>query len=241
MFKSEVFIMAKIFGDYHMRTVYNEDGYSTIAEYVSRAKELGYTEIAITDLCKKDLDHAQHFIGMTKHIPPYLQGVRVLKGIETNILPTGTVSTPFEILSKLEWVIASIHRDTDYQADCDYTRIIEKIVMQSRFNVKVLGHMHTIIDNENVTRIVKACKYAGVLVEVADYDIEMHVEAMQCLLQACLVNSVPIVMTSNAHHVMDMGDFSRVLHFLSEVRYPLSLVYNLKSHTKEHEVIFHTL
>jgi DNA polymerase (family 10) len=102
-------------GDLHMHTIAS-DGRNTIEEMARAAQARGYEYIAITD------HSATH--GFGNHVSPdelerqieriaavneQLDGIEVLAGTETNILPDGSPDYDDDLLSRLGWVIGSVH------------------------------------------------------------------------------------------------------------------------------------
>lgn len=74
-------------GDFHIHTVASNHAYSTIRDIVSQAKKKGLKYIGITDHGPSMLDgpHYYYFANLGI-IPDIIDGVRVLKGIESNII-----------------------------------------------------------------------------------------------------------------------------------------------------------
>jgi DNA polymerase (family 10) len=102
-------------GDLHMHTVAS-DGRNTIEEMARAALARGYEYIAITD------HSATH--GFGDHVTPdelerqmervaavnaRLDGIEVLIGTETNILPDGSPDYDDDLLARLDWVVGSVH------------------------------------------------------------------------------------------------------------------------------------
>jgi DNA polymerase (family 10) len=102
-------------GDLHMHTIAS-DGRNTIEQMAQAALARGYEYIAITD------HSATH--GFGNHVAPdelkrqieriaevnaRLDGITVLAGTETNILPGGAPDYDDALLSQLDWVIGSVH------------------------------------------------------------------------------------------------------------------------------------
>ena len=111
----ELVTVDDIQGDLHCHTVAS-DGRGTIEQMAIAARERGYSYLAITD------HSATH--GFGNHVEPAelerqiervrevnasLEGIEVLIGTETNILPDGTVDYDEDLLAQLDWTIGSIH------------------------------------------------------------------------------------------------------------------------------------
>ncbi len=92
------------------------DGTPTVEAWARRARELGYEYLAICDhsvaasyaggLAPADLEAQMAEIDA---VNAKGTGVTVLKGIETDILPDGTLDLPGDLLARLDVVIASVH------------------------------------------------------------------------------------------------------------------------------------
>jgi DNA polymerase (family 10) len=102
-------------GDLHMHTVAS-DGRNTIDEMARAALARGYEYVAITD------HSATH--GFGNHVTPdelerqieriaeaneRIEGIRILAGTETNILPGGSPDYDDDLLARLDWVVGSVH------------------------------------------------------------------------------------------------------------------------------------
>jgi DNA polymerase (family 10) len=109
----ELITEADIRGDLHMHTIAS-DGRNTIAEMAEAARDHGYEYIAITD------HSASH--GFNNDVSPdelkrqiervrslELDGITVLVGTESNVLPDGSLDYEDELLQQLDWVVASVH------------------------------------------------------------------------------------------------------------------------------------
>jgi DNA polymerase (family X) len=102
-------------GDLHMHTTAS-DGRDTIEEMARAGLARGYEYLAITD------HSATH--GFGNHVTPdelerqiervaaaneRIDGITILAGTETNILPDGSPDYDDELLARLDWVIGSVH------------------------------------------------------------------------------------------------------------------------------------
>lgn len=102
-------------GDLHMHTTWSDGAYS-IEEMVEACRQKGYEYVAITD-------HSR-FLKVANGLTPErlrMQGkeiealqqkyndITILKGIEMDILPDGTLDYKDDVLEELDFVIASIH------------------------------------------------------------------------------------------------------------------------------------
>jgi DNA polymerase (family X) len=106
--------LAQIRGDLHTHSTWSSDGKNTIEEMAAEARRLGRTYMAVTDHShylregrmdaqNRELDKLQEQLGRFK----------LLRGVEVNIKADGSVDVADEVLSKRDWVMASVHSGFD--------------------------------------------------------------------------------------------------------------------------------
>jgi DNA polymerase (family 10) len=102
-------------GDLHCHTTLS-DGRSTLAEMARAAQARGYEYLAITDHSATHgfgdhvtPDELRRQIERVRELDAELDGMKLLVGTETNILPDGRPDYDDELLAELDWVIASVH------------------------------------------------------------------------------------------------------------------------------------
>src|SRR5258708_8920102 len=132
------------------------DGKNTIEEMAEAARDRGYEYIAITDHSKNlafanGLDDAravQH-IARIREVDKKINakkndtkngknnGIRVLAGIEVDILADGSLDLSDSVLEQMDVVIASVHSHFNQEASEMTDRLLKAI---SNKNVSILGH-----------------------------------------------------------------------------------------------------
>jgi DNA polymerase (family 10) len=102
-------------GDLHMHTIAS-DGRNTIEEMARAAQARGYEYLAITDHSAThgfgdhvSPDELERQIERVAEVNARLDGIEVLAGTETNILPDGSPDYDDELLARLDWVVGSVH------------------------------------------------------------------------------------------------------------------------------------
>jgi DNA polymerase (family 10) len=102
-------------GDLHCHTTAS-DGHQTAEQMAVAARERGMEYLAITDHSAShgfgndvSADRLRMLIDETRRLNERLEGIELLIGTETNILPDGSLDYPDEVLEQLDWVIGSIH------------------------------------------------------------------------------------------------------------------------------------
>jgi len=103
-------------GDLHVHSKYS-DGVETIEEIVISAKNLGYEYIGICDHSKTskiagglDEDTLKRRNEEIDRINEKIKGIKILKGMEIDILADGSLDYSDKILGELDFVIAAVHQ-----------------------------------------------------------------------------------------------------------------------------------
>ncbi|MCM8772128.1 MAG: DNA polymerase/3'-5' exonuclease PolX [Candidatus Omnitrophica bacterium] len=103
-------------GDLHVHSKFS-DGVETIEEIALIAKSLGYEYIGICDHSKTskiagglDEDTLKRRNEEIDRVNDKIKGIKVLKGMEVDILADGSLDYSDKILEELDFVIASIHQ-----------------------------------------------------------------------------------------------------------------------------------
>ena len=162
-------------GDLHCHTTIS-DGHNTLHEMAREARARGYSYLAVTD------HSASH--GFGNHVTPQrlaerieevralnsgLQGFRVLAGSEVNILPDGSLDYEDELLSELDWVIASVHTSFKISRRAMTERVIAAIQHPL---VDCIGHLTGRLIGRrdpydvDVERIADAAARSGTMLEI---------------------------------------------------------------------------
>ncbi|AFK86328.1 PHP domain-containing protein [Thermoanaerobacterium aotearoense SCUT27] len=131
-------------GVFHVHTIYS-DGANTLFEMVNAARDRGYKIIGITDHSKsafyanglKEEDVLRQLDEIDELNSKY-SDIKILKGIESDILRDGSLDYDEDILRRFDFVIASVHSNFKMNKDDMTERIIKAI--KNRYT-KIIGHM----------------------------------------------------------------------------------------------------
>ena len=139
----ELITQADLQGDVHMHTV-ETDGRNTIAEMAEAARAHGYKYMAITDHSKNlafanglDDKRAVEHIQRIRAVGDQMEGIKILAGIEVDILADGTLDLSDSVLEQMDIVIASVHSHFN-QSSTEMTERLLKVIQNP--NVSLLGH-----------------------------------------------------------------------------------------------------
>jgi len=131
-------------GVFHVHTIYS-DGANTLSEMVNAARDRGYKIIGITDHSKsafyanglKEEDILRQLDEIDELNHKYAD-IKILKGIESDILKDGSLDYDEDILRRFDFVIASVHSNFKMSKDDMTERIIKAI--KNKYT-KIIGHL----------------------------------------------------------------------------------------------------
>ncbi|SFR45197.1 DNA polymerase (family 10) [Marinobacter daqiaonensis] len=130
-------------GDLHLHTSAT-DGRNDLREMAEEAKRLGYEYIAITDHSKRlamakglDARRLRQQMEEIDELNDGLDGIRVLKGIEVDILEDGRLDLPDDVLDELDLTVCSVHSKFDLSRKKQTERVL-RAMDNPRCNI--LGH-----------------------------------------------------------------------------------------------------
>ncbi len=102
-------------GDLHVHTDWS-DGTANLTGMAAAAEELGYEYLAVTDHSRSlkiagglSLDRLAEQVNMIRQLQDSFPALKILTGIEADILDDGSVDAPDDVLAGLDVVIASVH------------------------------------------------------------------------------------------------------------------------------------
>ena len=120
-------------GDLHMHTD-RTDGRDTLEAMVRACRDRGYEYCAITDHSKaiamaRGFDEARvlQSVDEIAAVRLAVPGIRVLHGLEVDILGDGSLDLPDDTLALLDWVIVSLHSKLDQPAADATARVLRAI------------------------------------------------------------------------------------------------------------------
>lgn len=225
--------MPKCLFDLHTHTVASGHAYSTLKENLLVAKERGL-------LCMGTSDHYEGMAEGAKEVffknyrifPEELEGVRLLKGVEANIMDyTGTLDAPEKILKSLDYVIASLHVPCIDSGTAKENTDALIGAMKNPY-VKIIGHPDDDRFPLEYPRLVKAAKEEGVVLEVNNSSFRPGVgrlgahKNVPIYLELCKDLGVPVILDSDAHLYCHIGDLAFAEEMIKNADFPEELVAN---------------
>ncbi len=199
-------------GDVHMHTVAT-DGRNTILEMAEAGLARGYAYVAITDHSKNlamvnGLDDARalEHLKQIREVDARMEGrIRVLTGIEVDILGDGAIDLSNDVLAQMDVVIASVHSLFQQPKEQMTERLLKAI---ENPYVRILGHLtgRMLLRREayemDLGMVLKHAAKCGVAVE---HNANPHrLDLCDIDLRRARELGCGIVINTDAHHTSDM-------------------------------------
>lgn len=201
-------------GIFHVHTNYS-DGRTSLQEIAEAAMALGYSYIGIADHSQSAFYAngltAEDIIRQHQEIDElnrrYEGRFKILKGIESDILPDGSLDYPDEILASFDFVIASIHSRFSMDRDAMTERIIKAI--ENPYTT-ILGHPtgRLLLSREgysvDMDAILEQAAKHGVCVEINSNPHRLDLDWRWCRKAKEL--GISLVISPDAHDIAGLYD-----------------------------------
>ncbi len=162
-------------GVFHVHTTWS-DGKEGLEEMVLEAKDLGYEYIGISD----HSESAQYAGGLTaeeveeqweeiEQVREKVSGIRIFRGIESDIRTDGSLDYSDELLSGFDFVVSSIHQNFGLSEEDQTERIITALQNE---HTTFLGHPtgRLLLSREeydlDMNRVIEAAAETDTIIEI---------------------------------------------------------------------------
>ena len=200
-------------GDLHAHTTAS-DGKNSLREMAEAAKGRGYEYLAITDHSKSQTvagglstDELEAQIDEIDALNEELDGIRLLKSSEVDILEDGRLDFPDSLLKKLDLVVAAVHSKFDLDEERQTERIIR--AMDNPL-LSIVAHPTGRLIGErrpyplDMERLMEAAKERGCALELNSIPIRLDLNDVHCRMAAEL--GVRIAISTDAHSTAGLGN-----------------------------------
>ena len=208
----ELITLDKIKGDLHMHTTAS-DGKQSIEEMAEAARAIGLKYIAITDHSKRVTManglNGERLLKQWSEIDAINAAAEddfiILKGVECDILEAGGMDIEDEVLSKADWVIASIH----YGQNQPMAQITDRMIGAiENPNICMVAHPTGRLLNKreayevDLETVFSAASANKTLLELNANPVRLDLNDVY--LMAAKENNIPIVINTDAHRTLGL-------------------------------------
>lgn len=222
----------QIIADLHTHTIASGHAYSTVNELAQAAASLGLAALGISDHgpAMPGGPHRYHFCAM-RFIPREIAGVRILCGVEANILDTrGGLDLGPEVLSELDYVMAGLHEHCGFQPG-DMGRNTEAVLAaMANPRVACISHPGNPAFPLRYREVVQAARETGTALEINNSSLTLSRKGSDgnCgeIARLCAELGASVLVGSDAHIAQGVGQFQAAVSLLTEAGVPESQVVN---------------
>ena len=199
-------------GELHAHSA-SSDGADSIEDMAAAARDIGYQYIGITDhsqslkiargVSAEDLWKQVRYMDQ---LNSRLEGIRVLKSAEVDILADGTLDYPDELLKELDYTVCSIHSRFALGKQEQTERILR--AMDNRY-FNILGHAtgRLLLKRPgyelDMERIIRHAKQNGCFFEINSSPDRLDLSAENARLAS--ESGVKIAVSTDAHSTREFG------------------------------------
>ena len=218
--------MLRPLADLHTHTMASGHAYSTISELASAAAARGLELIAVTDhgpSCP-GAPHPWHFLNM-KVVPSVIGGVRLLKGVEANLVPdtANGIDLDNEMLAKLDFVAVGFHPQTGYDGSGKDWRTEAMCNVIANPLVDMITHPGNPSFPVHVRTVVACAVEHGVIVELNNGSFEpsgsrsRETKGEIAFARAAIEAGALMAISSDAHFHAHVGRFERAIEIAEKL------------------------
>jgi DNA polymerase (family 10) len=203
--------ISDIRGDLHAHTNAT-DGHHSLREMAEAAKKLRYAYLAITEHSKRvtvahgmDEKRLRKQLDAIDRLNGRLEGIRVLKGVEVDILADGTLDLSDSVLKRLDLTVCAVHSGFHLNRDRQTERIIR--AMDNPY-FKILAHPTGRLINQragyeiDMERVMEAALERGCYLELNAQPDRLDLNDVHCRMAKDM--GLKLAISTDAHAMSNL-------------------------------------
>lgn len=229
----------KIKIDLHIHTNVSPHAYSSLEENIASAKKKEMEVIAITNHGPA-LPDSPHWFYLNNMgvIPEYVDNLRILKGVEANILnENGELDINERVITISDIVLAGFHKILEYGEYDNIERNTQAVLNVIKSDkVDVIVHLGNPVFPVRYEEVVRCAKKNNVALEVNNTSLLGRARVgsydnCKKMVELAKKEGCFISLGSDAHISYDVGNLDKSIKLLEDIDYPKELIINS---SKEH-------
>jgi DNA polymerase (family 10) len=199
-------------GELHAHST-SSDGADSIEQMAIAARDRGYEYLGITDHSQSlkiargvSIDALRRQIRLIDNLNGQLNGIRILKAAEVDILANGALDYPDDLLRELDYTVCSIHSQFNLEKKQQTDRILR--AMDNRY-FNILGHAtgRRLLKRPgyeiDMERIIAHAKQNGCFFEINSSPERLDLSAENARLANAA--GIKIAVSTDAHSTRELG------------------------------------
>lgn len=217
--------------DPHCHTISSGHAYSSLQEMAAGAEKNGIELMVMTDHgpMMPGAPHPYYF-GNIRTVPRWIGKTKILRGAEANILnSSGQIDIPEEFYDRLDVILASLH---DIIIEPDSIENNTKALVHAMENraIDIIAHSGNPVFPIDIEQFVESARINNTLIEINSHSYTARIGSyVNCrkMLEIAKLMELPVILGSDAHISMDVGNFQYAYELIKEVGFPENLIMNI--------------
>jgi len=183
-------------------------------------REKGMRGFALTDHGVTLGTPKNHFSVMLRRLPRVIDGIRVLKGVESSVLTTeGELDLPEFEGYPYEIILAGLHPHAEFAENRGVVENTSALIKAMRRypTLRCITHPNYMSLPADMDALTDAAAEYNVALEINNSHLrnnKAHTEGIPRMLELMLKKDVPVMVNSDGHVFSEMGEFDQALSFL---------------------------
>jgi DNA polymerase (family 10) len=200
-------------GTFHCHTTWS-DGAATVEEMALAAKQRKLKYLGISDHSRTaayagglSVDRLREQHAEIDALNRRLKGIKLFKGIESDILTDGSLDYPDSVLESFDFVVASLHSGMNMNREQMTKRVIRAVTHPC---CTMLGHAtaRLLLRRDGVAldldAVIEACARSGTMIEINSHPNRLELEWPYC--KRAKARGVRLVINPDAHTTTGLDD-----------------------------------
>ncbi|MBI5015440.1 MAG: phosphatase [Deltaproteobacteria bacterium] len=212
----------RVQADLHVHTVASGHAFSTVSEIAREAARRGLRAVGIADHGPA-LPGAPHpfYFGALRFLPRTMEGVRILRGVEANIVHArGRLDLPRELLSRLDYILVGYHEGCGLKVRSPAKNTATMIAAMEQPGVRVVTHPGNPAFPVEVPVLARAALQLGVALEINNASFSQarrgSREVCSVLARHVALEGGLVCLSSDAHIACQVGQVADAWQVASE-------------------------
>ncbi|TDT66970.1 putative hydrolase [Hypnocyclicus thermotrophus] len=232
--------------DLHVHSNVSTHAYSTLNELIQTAKDKKLLGFALTNhgSMAPDSPHDYHF-GNLKIFDKYINGIRLFKGIEANIISeNGDTDLPKKYYDLIEIKLCGFHKGTPYGDGKNIEKnTIALINAIKNKELTIISHLGNPSYKVHYEEVIKIASEYNVAIEFNNSSLTTSRLGSEknCyeIAELCKKYNTFISLGSDAHHSSFLGNFQEVYKIINKVNLNTKMIINTSINKVEEFINLH--
>ena len=206
--------------DLHLHSIRSTCGFHTLLEIVEIIRKQGLKGFALTDHGPALGTPTAHFSVLLRRFPDVIDGLRVIKGIETSVLNcSGDVDMPVLEGNPYEIVLAGLHSHDLFYSSQGKEKNTRALInsMKKHPEIKILSHPCFKSLPVDIDALTDVALETGTALEINSSRLNfgrVEIDRLSRMTELASEKGTMLAVNSDGHGFAQMGNFTASLDFL---------------------------